>query len=145
MNPRGISSSLTISLEPPTAAEFIAFRAACGWGQLDHDTAQSSLSNSIIDVSCRHQGQLAGFGRVVGDGVLYFYLQDIIVAPEFRGQAVGRTIVGALLDAVLRRAPKGATIGLMSAYGKEDFYEHFGFERRPSSVLGAGMTQFIME
>jgi len=30
----------------------------------------------------------------------------------------------------------------MAAAGKEPFYEKYGFTRRPTERLGAGMTQF---
>ena len=122
----------------------MAFRSACGWGDIFIDVAEAALRGSVVDVTCRSESALIGMGRVVGDGVLYFYLQDIIVHHDWRGQGVGRLIVEALLGEVKRIAPKGATIGLMSAHGKDAFYEKFGFEPRPTDRLGAGMTQFIL-
>ena len=77
-------------------------------------------------------------------GVLYFYLQDIIVLPEWRGQGIGRLIIEVLLTEAKKIAPEGATLGLMAAHDKEEFYEKFGFEQRPTNRLGAGMTQFIL-
>lgn len=83
-------------------------------------------------------------GRVVGDGVLYFYLQDIIVLPTHRKRSIGGQIVSKLLEETLARAATGATIGLMSAKGKEAFYQNFGFQERPTDQLGSGMTQFVL-
>lgn len=83
-------------------------------------------------------------GRVVGDGALYFYLQDIIVKPNYQGQEIGRHIVARLTDNAVARAEVGATIGLMFAKGKENFYKHFGFQERPDVQLGAGMTRFVL-
>jgi len=34
-------------------------------------------------------------------------------------------------------------VNLMSAKGREHFYEKFGFEIRPNDNLGAGMSQWI--
>lgn len=138
-------NGLTVLAEAPAAGDFIALRAACGWGAIAPDVAERSLAAGLFNVTLRDGARLAGFGRVVGDGVLYFYLQDVIVHPDFRGQGVGRKIVEALLAEVLARAPMGATIGLMSAEGKEGFYEKFGFTRRPTDHLGAGMTRFVLE
>ena len=84
-------------------------------------------------------------GRVVGDGVLYFYIQDVIVIPEARNQGHGRRIMEHLMERGLEIAPVGAAIGLMSAVGKEGFYQKFGFATRPSANFGAGMTQFIVD
>lgn len=130
---------------PLTADEFVELRAACGWGTVDPAIAERALASGLLDVVARDGGRLAGFGRVVGDGVLYFYVQDVIVHPDFRGRGVGRLIIEALLAEVLKRAPIGATIGLMAARGKEGFYEKFGFTRRPTEQLGAGMTRFVLE
>lgn len=136
--------AIELSVVPPTAEEFVELRAACGWGAVEPAIAERALAAGLLGVVARDGIRLAGFGRVVGDGVLYFYLQDVIVRPEFRGQGVGRLIVEALLDEVLRKAPVGATIGLMAAEGKEAFYEKFGFTRRPTDRLGAGMTRFVL-
>jgi len=136
--------AIELSTVPPTAEEFVELRAACGWGAVEPAIAERALAAGLLGVVARDGIRLAGFGRIVGDGVLYFYLQDVIVRPEFRGQGVGRLIVEALLDEVLRQAPVGATIGLMAAEGKEGFYEKFGFTRRPTDRLGAGMTRFVL-
>ncbi|WP_370674533.1 GNAT family N-acetyltransferase [Pleomorphomonas sp. PLEO] len=137
-------ATIELSALPPTAEDFARLRAACGWGAIDLAIAERALAAGLISVVARDGTCLAGFGRVVGDGVLYFYLQDVIVHPDFRGQGVGRMVVEALLAEVLRRAPIGATIGLMAAEGKEGFYEKFGFTRRPTERLGAGMTRFVL-
>jgi len=130
---------------PPTAGEFVELRAACGWGAVEMAVAERALAAGLVNVVARDGGRLAGFGRVVGDGVLYFYVQDVIVHPDFRGRGVGRLIVELMLAEVLKRAPVGATIGLMAAEGKEGFYEKFGFTRRPTDRLGAGMTRFVLQ
>ena len=113
--------TIELSAVPPTAEEFVELRAACGWGAVEPAIAERALAAGLLGVVARDGNRVAGFGRVVGDGVLYFYLQDVIVRPEFRGQGVGGLIVEALLDEVLRQAPVGATIGLMAAEGKEGF------------------------
>lgn len=82
-------------------------------------------------------------GCVIEDGALNFYLQDMIVRPAFQGHCIGTTLVSLLLDETQKRAGKGATIGLMSARGKENFYSDFGFQVRSSGRLGSGMTVFV--
>ena len=136
--------AVELSNLPLAAGEFVDLRATCGWGTVDPAIAERALAAGLFAVVARDGSRLAGFGRVVGDGVLYFYVQDVIVHPDFRGQGVGRLIVEALLAEVLKRAPIGATVGLMAARGKEGFYEKFGFTRRPTERLGAGMTRFVL-
>lgn len=38
-----------------------------------------------------------------------------------------------------------AFVSLMSAPGKEGFYEKFGFTKRPDAERGSGMSQYIRE
>ncbi len=127
----------------PDPHAFVALRAACGWGTIPVETARRALATSTAMVTGHHGDTLVAVGRVVGDGALYFYLQDIIVAPEFRRQGIGRTIVDRLLFEIAPLAAPGATIGLMAAKGAEDLYISAGFTPRPTNQLGPGMTRFV--
>ena len=129
---------------PPNPEDFVRLRAECGWGDITLEAAIEALSGSVIDLTCFDGTELVGMGRIVGDGALYFYLQDIIVKSTQQGQAIGGKIVSKLTDKALARAQIGATIGLMSAKGKEGLYEHFGFQERPNDHLGAGMSRFVL-
>ena len=132
-----------LDASPPPVAEFIALRAAEGWGEIGEETAQASLAAGLINV-CAYEGDtLAGFGRVVGDGVLYFYIQDLIVAPSYRRQGLGSQLLKRLLSEIKNTAAPGASIALMAAHGKEDFYKPFGFIARPNDIYGAGMIQVV--
>ncbi|MGI3186358.1 GNAT family N-acetyltransferase [Nioella aestuarii] len=132
---------VTLSTTPPGITEFISMRAACGWGEISHDMARRALDQAVATVTAHDGDRLVGFGRVVGDGVLYFYVQDVIVAPSHRGQGIADAIVTRLLEEIAPLAGPGSTIGLMAAKGVEPLYERFGFHRRPTDSLGAGMTK----
>jgi GNAT superfamily N-acetyltransferase len=75
-------------------------------------------------------------GRLVGDGAMYWYLQDIIVQPEYQGQGIGRMIVNRLLEYIKENAMPGTKIeiGLTAVKGKEPFYEIFGFSSTSSGM-----------
>jgi len=119
-------------------------RAAEGWGDISEKAARASLAASLINVCAYEDEALTGFGRVVGDGVLYFYIQDLIVSPAYRGKGYGRKLLAHLLSEIKKQASPGATIGLMAAHGKEAFYESFGFISRPNAIYGAGMIQIVL-
>ena len=72
----------------------------------------------------------------MGDGYIYFYLQDVIVLPEYQGNGVGYKIVEKLNDLVLSVARPGTYIGLMAAENASGLYEKFGFTRRPENAPG---------
>ena len=69
-------------------------------------------------------------GFVVGDGGLYFYVQDIIVVPGYQGLGIGRRIMKEVMDFLEAEARPGAFLGLMAARGKGGFYNRYGFEQR---------------
>lgn len=134
---------LTYNNTPPDAAAFAEFRAACGWGRVSEALAQKAIDNSLVFISAHKGEQLVGFGRVVGDGALNVYIQDLIIGETMRGEGIGKAILGKLLNEIGEICPEDVTIGLMSATGKEQFYEHFGFQKRPSHIYGAGMTLIL--
>lgn len=75
-----------------------------------------------IDVNgARCQFEVVGMGRLVGDGVMYWYLQEIIVMPQFQGQGIGTRIVNRLLDYIKENTTPGTFVSvvLTAATGKE--------------------------
>lgn len=119
-----------------TAEEYEALRGAVGWNEIGVDGLRTGLANSLYSVVLERDGVAIGCGRVVGDGGIYFYLQDVIVLPEFQGNGLGARIMDALTAYLDRAAGPGAFIGLMAADGVERFYERYGFERRPADRPG---------
>lgn len=138
-------SSVRITHAAPPVDAFIAQRAALGWGTLTHDDAQRALAASLAHVTCWQGPTLAGFGRLVGDGVVYFYLQDIVVVPAFQGAGLGKRIVHTLLQEVRAHGSDEGAVGLMAVAGIEPFYAEFGFVTRPGVGVGAGMTCAVSE
>ena len=65
--------------------------------------------------------------------------------PEYQGNGVGSRIVNWLIQYAKDSSIKGTSISvfLMSAKGKEGFYEKLGFRRRPHEYEGAGMEMEI--
>ena len=80
-------------------------------------------------------------GRVIGDGSIYFYIQDLIVLPEYQEMGVGRLIMEQIEKYLQNNAPKGAFIGLMAAENTTGFYENFGYMVRPEQK--PGMFKYI--
>jgi GNAT superfamily N-acetyltransferase len=72
------------------------------------------LERSLSGVVAVADERVVGRGRFVGDGVKYFYIQDVAVIPEHRGQGVGQAIIDRLLLHVARTAPSTAFVGLFS-------------------------------
>ena len=124
---------------PPTSAEYIELRAKMGWGVIDEATAARSIQAAAFTICLRDSDRLIGLARVMGDGVLYFFLADLIVDPAFRGGGHGDTLMRAVTDFFDRNARAGATIILVPLQRREAFYERFGFVRCPDGPFGTGM------
>jgi len=124
-----------------TAEALACFRNQQGWQHTEVAQARKALENTCFSVAAFDGGKTVGMGRLVGDGAMIWYIQDVIVLPEYRGAGIGKAIVRRLLEYARSEGIPGTsvTIGLMAARGKEPFYEKLGFYARPNDREGAGM------
>ncbi|MCR4996252.1 MAG: GNAT family N-acetyltransferase [Butyrivibrio sp.] len=123
-----------------TPEEFVRLRNATGFADIPVEHARKALQNGLINVSAMKDGELIGMGRLVGDGAMYWYLQEIVVLPEYQRQGIGTMIVNHLVDYAVKNSSTGkfTTIGGISANGKEGFYKNLGFE-----VISNGIRKMI--
>jgi ribosomal protein S18 acetylase RimI-like enzyme len=138
---RALPDGVRLERRPPTVAELRALNTAVGWTDLPGDDgavarglAASLFGAVLLDAA----GEIAGCARVVGDGGVYFYVQDLIVAPSLQGLGLGDLLLDEVLAYLERAAPAGATVGLIAAEGKAGFYARRGWAPRPAA--GPGMT-----
>lgn len=84
-------------------------------------------------------------GRMFGDNSMSYFIKDVVVMPKYQGKGIGKLLINDMLSFIKERTQEGwkFCVELMSASGKEAFYEKFGFERRPSITGGAGMFLMI--
>ena len=120
----------------PTVSEYLALRESVGWHLLVSEAVSLGLSHSLYAVCIDKNGKAIGCGRITGDGGLYFYIQDVIIRPEFQRRGFGTQVMKNLMGYIHRTATRGAFIGLMAAPGLERFYARFGFERFPDDSPG---------
>lgn len=120
----------------PTPQEYRRLRSIVGWNELDGDAVVAGLSGSLYAVVLERDGEAVGCGRVVGDGGIYFYVQDVIVVPELRGQGWGARIMDAVMRYLEGTVRPGSFVGLMAAKDAEGLYRRYGFERRPDDRPG---------
>lgn len=126
-----------------TAELYASIRAAVGFDCYDIDDVRIALEGGLYSAVAYVDGQVAGIGRVVGDGRIAFFLKDLVVLPQYQGMGVGSKILDALVERIRRHCCEHAYVGLMSTPGKEPFYESHGFLRRPAEGFGSGMVRFV--
>ncbi|WP_410513930.1 GNAT family N-acetyltransferase [Paenibacillus sp. BR2-3] len=120
----------------PTVEEHSALWGAVGWGNINKSMTEPSLAHSVYGLIVRHEGKVIGMGRIVGDGVMYFYIQDVAVLPEFQGRGIGNIIMDQLLDYIRTHSYPGAFVGLFASHGNDSFYERYGFQNHAPGMTG---------
>ena len=126
----------------PTTEEYNKLRENVGWGTMPDNIVKKSFEKTIFGISVYNDESIIGSGRIVGDGGLCFYIQDIMVLKSFQNKGIGSEIVTLLMDYLEENAPFNSYIGLMASKGLEKFYSRYGFISRPNDFFGSGMTQF---
>lgn len=124
---------------------YLGLRNAVGWKPLTQEQAKKAIENSLLTVLAMEDGEPIGMGRIVGDGAVICYIQDLIVVPDYQGKGVGQAIIESLIDFVKENQLPDTQImlDLMCAVGRENFYEKYGFIARPTEKLGPGMIMYI--
>jgi ribosomal protein S18 acetylase RimI-like enzyme len=68
-------------------------------------------------------------GRIIGDGI-YFYIQDVIVSPNFKQKGIGSRVMQELENWLDKTSQPNTFIGLMAAKGTFEFYRNFDYRIR---------------
>lgn len=124
---------------------YLYLRREVNWKQLSKRQAENAIERSLYSVTAYIDGQPAGMGRIVGDGAVICYIQDLVVLPKYQKLGIGRAIMKKLIAYAdgIREENTELMLCLMCAKGREKFYEKLGFIARPNDVLGPGMIQYI--
>ncbi len=120
----------------PSVRDYLTLRALVGWSTVSGEAVERSLANSLFSICVYHETQLVGYGRVIGDDGIYFYIQDVIVHPLYQHRGMGRQIMRKILNYLHTNADATAFVGLMAAKGYSTFYEPYGFKHRPTDAPG---------
>ncbi len=131
-----------------TFEEYNELRRLVGWGTISERQFNTSIPNSRFITVGKCDGKTVSMARAVGDGGYHLLIVDVIVHPDFQGQGIGKEMLSQLMDFVKNGyVEKGETtmVSLLSAKGKEPFYEKMGFIKRPNDERGAGMSLFYTQ
>lgn len=126
--------------------EYLELRARVDWKVLSRKQADAVIEKSLFFVKAVDtNGRIAGMGRIVGDGAVICYIQDLIVSPDCQGLGIGSLIITRLIEYAreIREDDTTMMLCLMCAKGREPFYLKHGFMSRPTDTLGPGMIQYL--
>ena len=84
---------------------------------------EAIISGATAYVTARDSGNLVGFGRLLSDGAVIAYINNMAVSPEYQQQGIGK----AILDRLIETAGKVKSIFLYSDTA-DLFYLNHGFQ-----------------
>ena len=124
---------------------YLKLREQVGWRRLSDSQANAAVSNALYTVCAYEDDRPVGMGRIVGDGAVICYVQDLVVIPDMQGKQIGSMILEKLKDYVENITEPGTRMMmcLMCAKGRERFYLKHDFTARPTDDLGPGMIRYI--
>ena len=122
----------------PTNEQFNELFCSVGWGTRDNEKINKHRDSSCFAVCVFDEDKIVGMARVVGDGS-YYTVFDVVVKREYQGQGVGRLLMTEVVNWYKSIEDDDTYLYLGASYGKEKFYEKFGFKARPYGHIGAGM------
>ena len=125
----------------PSVDDYRRLRRVAGLSEKTQAAAEAGLPNTWFAVTIRHEGQVVGMGRVIGDGGTAFQIVDIAVEPDHQGKGLGKRIMAALVEHIHANAPATAYISLIANGDARHLYAKFGFE--PVMPASIGMALWL--
>ncbi|MBS1603534.1 MAG: GNAT family N-acetyltransferase [Bacteroidetes bacterium] len=125
----------------PGIKEFQRLQVSVGWGK---EVVEAHTAAQVADVDMRTErvlgaaifgvvavvsGEVVGCALLVGDGVSYYYVKDVMVHKNWQGRRIGTALMRELVGWLNKNARRGALVGLFTRDGLEPFYKQFGFAR----------------
>lgn len=133
---------LTIKENIKNVDEFNLLYDLVGWGAYDKDISKQALDNTYYSVSVYDNNRIVGYGRLIGDGICFMYIHDVMVDPEYQNKKIGTAIMNKLIEKIneIKKTNPDMRAYLGASKGKEGFYEKFNFVKRTDANLGHGMV-----
>lgn len=121
--------------------EFNELYDAVGWGSYDDSISTKALQNTFYSVSIYDNDNIIGYGRIIGDSIVFLYIHDIMVKPEYQNKGIGKIIMNKLLEKIneVKLENPDLRVYLGASKGKEGFYKKCGFITREEANLGPAM------
>jgi GNAT superfamily N-acetyltransferase len=123
--------------EPPTIQDYWPLYGTTGWNDeytlLPEDVA-AAIGRAWRVVAAHNCRRLVGSGRTVSDAAMHAMICDLIVHPEYQWRGIG----GRILAMLMQKCQDAGIcdIQLLSARGRQGFYEKRGFSSHPDDAPG---------
>ena len=125
--------------------DYNALRKSAGWNEIYPEQAKEGLSGSALIIAAANGKQTIGTARLIWDGGYAALIKDVLILPEYQGMGIGTEMIRQIIQYLKDHMKPGwgVAVDLMSAVGKEAFYQKCGFDIRPRDNRGAGMDLWL--
>lgn len=113
-----------------TAAEYRKLAESVGWsGAQSDEILQQKLDATLFVAVAEYTetGEVIGCALVLGDGLSFFYIKDVMVHRDWQRKQVGSAVMREVKRWLDAHAPQGALVGLFTGQGLAPFYQQTGF------------------
>jgi GNAT superfamily N-acetyltransferase len=138
-----LPSGYTLHSGYPSVPEYVHLRSAAGLSTKTPSQAAAVPTGSwygchITFQATNGETQLAGMGRVIGDGGWYFHIADMAVHPEHQRKGLGDVILKSLVRRINQEAPSDGKpyISLFADEAGRRLYYKNGFKDPAPGELG---------
>lgn len=133
-------SDLQFVIRNLSVSDYQTLRNSTEWESFSDNTVEKALEKDLFSICVFDHEVPIGMGRVIGDGAIYFYVQDVIVLPKYQGIGVGNLIMNHIEEYLIQNTNKNSFIGLIAADGAKEFYYKYGYKERPDNKPGMSKT-----
>lgn len=119
----------------PTVDEHAHLFERVGWPWYGEEATRRALAGSSFGAVAMRGDEIVGMGRVVGDGSVFFYLQDVVVDPDVQRLGIGSSLVGTLLARARELKSAISFCGVFATPMAVDLYERHGFRSPDLTAL----------
>ena len=136
---------MDISVNTLTTEQFLELYTSVGWEPPCPEQVERALGHSYAMFTACEGGKAVGMVRLLGDGGMSFYLKDFAIIPSYQGKGVGKKLLAAVREYILKRLEEdwAVSLELISTQEAVPFYKRQGFEERPCDWDGPGMFQMV--
>jgi GNAT superfamily N-acetyltransferase len=123
-------ATVRITERIPTAEEYLNLVSAVGWRKYTSDVLVEKILSAPLFSVVAEDGEsrtVIGCALLLGDGVSFYYVKDVMVNPEWQHKQVGTSMLRRLTDWLDDNAPENAFVTLITPENLAPFYQQFDF------------------
>ena len=123
------ASGVRIIPRIPTKEEYLRLINAVGWVSYAHENnVEKILAAPLFGVVAENEtADVIGTALLLGDGVSFYYVKDVMVDPAWQRKRIGSAMMKKLAEWLDQNAPENAFVILITAETLGAFYQQFDF------------------